>query len=218
MDFSMLLGLAFEGIPMEMSTLVIYAATLAVACAVPGPTTAALVARVLGRGTDGALAFCGGLLFGDFVLLSATALGLAMLAATLQPIFIGIKYAGAAYLLYLAWKLWTAPAKGPDDAQPVRGEGVRLFLTGLSVCLGNPKTALFYLALLPTLIDLPNLTPAGFVEIAATLTIVYGTVLTLYVVLALRARRMFRSPRAMRMINRGTGAVMAGAAVAVATR
>src|SRR5882757_10153113 len=147
MDVSMLLGLTREGVPMEMSTLVIYAATLAVACAVPGPTTAALVARVLGRGTQGALAFCGGLLFGDFVWLSATALGLAMLAATLQPVFIGIKYAGAAYLLYLAWKLWTAPAKGPDDAQPVRGEGVRLFLTGLSVCLGNPKTALFYLAL-----------------------------------------------------------------------
>ena len=204
--------------PMDPSTLLIYAVTLGVACAVPGPTTAALVARVLGRGTQGALAFCGGLLFGDLLWLSATVLGLAMLAATLQPVFVVIKYAGAAYLLYLAWRLWTAPAAAPVEAQPVRGEGLRLFLAGLSVCLGNPKTTLFYLALLPTLIDLPHLTWVGFAEVAATLVAVYTTVLTLYVVLALRARRMFRSPQAMRVINRGTGAVMAGAAVAVATR
>ena len=100
----------------------------------------------------------------------------------------------------------------------MRGEGVRLFLTGISVCLGNPKTTLFYLALLPTIIDLPRLTWIGFAELAATLVVVYGTVLALYVVLALRARRMFRLPLALRAINRGTGAVMAGAAVAVATR
>jgi threonine/homoserine/homoserine lactone efflux protein len=203
---------------MDLSTLLIYAVTLGVACAVPGPTTAALVARVLGRGSRGAPAFCGGLVAGDLMWLGATALGLAMLAATLQPVFVVIKYAGAAYLLYLAWRLWTAPAAAAVEAQPVRGEGVRLFLTGISVCLGNPKTTLFYLALLPTIIDLPRLTWIGFAELAATLVVVYGTVLALYVVLALRARRMFRSPRALRAINRGTGAVMAGAAVAVATR
>jgi threonine/homoserine/homoserine lactone efflux protein len=203
---------------MDPSTLLIYAVTLGVACAVPGPTTAALVARVLGRGSRGALAFCAGLMAGDLLWLSATALGLAMLAATLQPVFIVIKYAGAAYLLYLAWRLWTAPPVAPVEAQPVRGEGVRLFLTGISVCLGNPKTTLFYLALLPTIIDLQHMTWIGFGEIAATLFVVYGTVLAAYVVLALRARRMFRSPRALKVINRGTGAVMAGAAVAVATR
>ncbi|WP_225773370.1 LysE family translocator [Inquilinus sp. Marseille-Q2685] len=203
---------------MEPSTLLIYAVTLGVACAVPGPTTAALVARVLGRGSRGAPAFCAGLMAGDLMWLGATALGLAMLAATLQPVFVAIKYAGAVYLLYLAWRLWTAPAAEPVEAQPVRGEGVRLFLAGISVCLGNPKTTLFYLALLPTIIDLPRLTWLGFAELAATLMAVYGAVLAAYVVLALRARRMFRSPRALKAINRGTGAVMAGAAVAVATR
>ncbi|OWJ62073.1 LysE family translocator [Inquilinus limosus] len=203
---------------MDLSTLLIYAFTLGVACAVPGPTTAALVARVLGRGSRGALAFCAGLMAGDLLWLSATALGLAMLAATMQPVFIVIKYAGAAYLLYLAWRLWTAPAATPVETQPVRGEGLRLFLTGISVCLGNPKTTLFYLALLPTIIDLQHLSWIGFGEITATLVVVYGTVLAAYVVLALRARRMFRSPRALKAINRVTGAVMAGAAVAVATR
>ncbi|MBW8728652.1 MAG: LysE family translocator [Inquilinus limosus] len=203
---------------MDPSTLLIYAVTLGVACAVPGPTTAALVARVLGRGSRGALAFCAGLMAGDLLWLSATALGLAMLAATMQPVFAVIKYAGAAYLLYLAWRLWTAPPAAPAEAPPVRGEGLRLFLTGISVCLGNPKTTLFYLALLPTIIDLRHMTLIGFGEIAATLVVVYGAVLAAYVVLALRARRMFRSPRALKAINRGTGAVMAGAAVAVATR
>ncbi|MGE0725565.1 MAG: LysE family translocator [Alphaproteobacteria bacterium] len=202
---------------MEPHSLLAFAAVLAVACASPGPTTAALVARVLGRGTAGAPSFCAGLLASDVLWLTGAVLGLAVLAETAQPLFAALRYLGAAYLLYLAWKLWSAPA-GPIAVAPVRGEGIRLFLAGIAVGSGNPKTMLFYLALLPTVLPLDRITLADHLMLVATLLAVYGGILLAYVLLAARARRALASTRIVRWINRTTGAVMAGAAVAVATR
>jgi len=58
----------------------------------------------------------------------------------------------------------------------------------------------------------------AFLEVAGAMCVILTSVLTAYSVAALRARRLFRNPRAVRWLNRGTGTVMAGAAVAVATR
>ena len=80
-------------------------------CRFPGPTITALVARVLVRGTSGALAFMLGLALGELVWLTAAVLGLAFIAKTFALAFMVLKYAGAAYLVYLAWRMWTAPAQ-----------------------------------------------------------------------------------------------------------
>ena len=77
---------------------------------------------------------------------------------------------------------------------------------------------LFYLALLPTVVSLSDLSWVGFGQLVAVVALVYGVVLCSYTLLAARARGLFRSARAMRIVNRSTGTVMAGAAVAVATR
>lgn len=202
---------------MELHALLAFAVVLGIACASPGPTIAALVARVLGRGAAGAPSFCAGLLFSDIAWLTGAVLGLAVLAETVQPVFVVIKYVGAAYLLYLAWKLWRAPAS-TVTAAPVPGEGIKLFLAGVTVGSGNPKTMLFYLALLPSVLPLETVTATDYLLLVATQCLVYGAILIGYVVLAARARRAFASSRLMRYVNRLTGAVMAGAAVAVATR
>ena len=141
------------------------------------------------------------------------------MAQTFSIAFLAIKYAGAAYLLHLAWKLWTAPVSAHDLAPDTsRISRVRLFLAGLAVTLGNPKVMVFYLALLPNIIDLQAVTVWGWLELSAAtlavLTLVFGS----YVALAARTRRLFTSERAMRRINRGSGAVMASAAVAIASK
>ncbi|MBL8688600.1 MAG: LysE family translocator [Rhodospirillaceae bacterium] len=203
---------------MGIDSLVAFAAVLFVACASPGPTIAALVARVLGRGAAGAPSFGLGLLISDILWLTGAVLGLAVLAETFHLLFLAIKYLGAGYLLYLGWKMWTAPAVQLTDVPAVKGEGVRLFLGGIAVGSGNPKTMLFYLALLPTILPLEAITVADYALLVATQIVVYGAILVGYVVLAARARRAFASPRAMKVVNRVTGGVMAGAAVAVAAR
>ncbi len=84
--------------------------------------------------------------------------------------------------------------------------------------MGNPKVMVFYLALLPTLLDLTRITVLGYAELVAATLGVLGVVFAAYIVLAARARRLFTSARAIRILNRTTGTVMAGAAAAVAAR
>jgi len=180
---------------------------------------AAVMARVLARGLRGAPAFIGGFLVGDLVWFALAATALHALAQTLAVLFIAVRHAGAAYLLYLGWKLWTAPAIAGEAGQAARSERpLRLFLGGLSLTLGNPKVIFFFMALLPMVVDLGTLGLPGFLEIAAAMAAILSAVLGGYALLAGFGRRFITSPRAVRIVNRGTGAVMAGAAVTIAAR
>lgn len=204
---------------MSLYGLWIFSAVYFLAVALPGPGVAAIVARALSRGTQGAPAFIAGFLVGDLVWFTFAATGLAALAQTAYAVFVAVKYAGVVYLLYLAYRLWTAPPKAIEESTVAQGDKPsQLFLGGLALTLANPKTMIFFLALLPTVVKLETLSVVGFLEIVATICIVLPLVLGIYIVAAARARRLFKSPRAVRNLNRGTGVAMAGAAVAVATR
>jgi threonine/homoserine/homoserine lactone efflux protein len=204
---------------MDPAALLIFAATLFVAAASPGPGIAAIVARVLGRGPNGAVAFTAGLALGDVVWLTVAILGLAAIAHTFYGVFLAIKYAGVLYLLYLAYRLCTQPAEAREvTAEASNERPLRLFLAGLAVTMGNPKVMVFYLALLPSLIDLQAVSLLGWLELSLVTLGVLAVVFGSYVMLAARTRALFTSPRAVRMVNRGTGAVMASAALAIAAK
>jgi threonine/homoserine/homoserine lactone efflux protein len=191
-----------------------------VATATPGPGIAALVARTLSRGSRGLPAFIAGYVDGHLMWLTLAVSGMAVLARKAQPVFAAIKYLGALYLLYLAWRMWTSPALPVQEAAvPQSDESPRrLFAGTVALTMGNPKVMVFFLALLPTVIDLAAITPLQYLEIALAICIILTSVLTAYAVAALRARRLFSNTRAVRWLNRGTGTVMAGAAIAVATQ
>src|SRR5579871_2989654 len=105
------------------------------ATASPGPGIAAVVARVLSRGTHGLAAFIAGFVAGDLIWFTCAATGMAALAQTAHVAFMLVKYAGAAYLLYLAWRLWTAPAQplSEDDTPPTEQRASQLFLGTLAL-------------------------------------------------------------------------------------
>jgi threonine/homoserine/homoserine lactone efflux protein len=197
----------------------VFTLVYALAVASPGPGVAAIVARSLARGTKGAPAFLAGFLIGDLVWFTVAATGLAALAQSAYAVFVAVKYVGVAYLLYLSFRMWTSAAKPVEsDEVDASQNPTRLFLGALSLTLGNPKTMVFFLALLPTVVKLETLTAAGFFEIAAVITVVLPAVLGSYVYAAARARKFLQSPRAIRLVNRGGATAMAGAAVAIATR
>lgn len=204
---------------MDASSLIIFAGALLVAAGSPGPSIAALVARVIAGGMRGVLPFLMAMWIGEVIWLSCAIFGLAFIAETFHLAFVVIKYAGVAYLLYLAWKMWTAPVPVAQEGKASRaGTGWRLFLTGMAVTLGNPKIMMFYLALLPTIIDLTAVTPAGWAELTLTLVLVLVAVDLAWAAAAARARRLLKSARAMRIANRTGASMMAGAAAAIATR
>ena len=204
---------------MTLTSLLAFAAIYCAAVASPGPGVAAIVARVLGHGFAGLPAFIAGFVAGDLVWFFIAAAGLSVIAQQFAGIFLVIKYAGAAYLLFIAWKIWTAPVKSPGDAAAgCETNPFRLFLGSLSLTLGNPKVIAFFLALLPTVVDLGHLTPAASAILAAMIAAILSAVMLTYALAAGRARALFASAPAMRRLNRATGAVMAGVAVAVAAR
>jgi threonine/homoserine/homoserine lactone efflux protein len=181
---------------------------------------AAVIAQGLARGSAGAPAFIAGFLVGDLIWFLAASLGLSALAQTAHTAFMAVKYAGALYLLYLGYKLWTMPARPPaalDDPGVAQRPGA-LFLGSLTLTLSNPKPMLFFLALLPTVVPLETLSTLGYLEIAAGVAVILPATLGSYVLLATRARTWLRNPRAVALVNRGSGTLMAAAAVAVATR
>jgi len=204
---------------MSLYGLAVFAVVYALAVASPGPAVAALVARVLGRGTQGTAAFIAGLMLGDLVWFTLAATGLAVVAKTAYTVFVVLKFAGAAYLLFLAWRLWTAPAAPMSEgAQPGQKGPVQLFLGALALNLGNPKTMAFFLAILPTVVELNQLSAGRFFSMAAVMCCVLPPVCFAYVFFASRARKHLSRPESVRWVQRGTGAIMAGAAIAVATR
>ncbi|KQP72665.1 lysine transporter LysE [Methylobacterium sp. Leaf111] len=203
---------------MPLSSLLLSALIYAGAVASPGPGIAALVARVMTSGTRGILGFVLGMIVGDLTWFTIAACGFALLAQAFAPVFVALKAGGVLYLVYLAWKTWNAPVDTTAPAASPRQDAVRAFLGGLTMTLGNPKVILFFLALLPSVVDLPHLSTLGLMTMAAALVSVLGTMLGLYVLAADRARRAFTSRRARRRINQGSATVMAGAAAAIALR
>src|SRR5262249_39939698 len=203
---------------MDLSSLLLFAGVLAVAAGSPGPSIAALVARVLTRGTGEVLPFLAAMRVGEAIWLALAGLGLSVVAEAFHLLFTAIKYLGVAYLLSLAWKMWRAPTSDSDGALPRDSSAIRMFLAGMAVTLGNPKIMVFYMALLPTLLDLRHVSMVAWLELTATMVVVVVAVDLTWVTVAAQARRLLRSARAMRAANRTSATIMAGAAVAIATR
>ena len=145
--------------------------------------------------------------------------GLAVLAQTFHALFVAVRWIGAGYLVYLGWKMWTAPATTPQASDATRAQNhTSMFLAGLTLALSNPKVMLFYLALLPVIVDLRHVGMLGYLELVLITVAVLAIVLGSYIVLAGRVRTFFNSPRAIRWVHRGSAGIMMGAAAWLAAR
>ena len=203
---------------MTLASLLAYCGALFIAAAIPGPGITAIVARALGSGFRETFFMGLGLVLGDTIYLTAVVLGLAFVAQTFTEVFLVIKIVGALYLGYIAWKLWTAGLLSTDVvAKKSNGAGMA-FLSGLLVTLGNPKTMLFYVALVPTLIDIGNIGLREYAMLLAATFVVLLIVLVPYMLLASRARTFLKKPRALQILNRVAASILAGTAAFIAAR
>jgi threonine/homoserine/homoserine lactone efflux protein len=196
--------------------LAFFAAAFAVAIASPGPFMAALSARGLALGARSAAGMAVGGLLGDVVFATVALFGLSLMAAWAGVLIDVLRYGGAAWLIWLGYRLLTARADAMRAPAPRDGGFKRGLAAGATLSLGNPKAALFYAAVFPGFFAIPSLT---WPQIAA----IYGTIaailLTGHLAVALaagRAGRMMASARAMNAVNKLSGGVLAGAGVAIA--
>lgn len=203
---------------MTLSTVATYALALFVVALIPGPGITALVARALGTTFTESLAMAVGISLGDLVFLTAVVLGLSVVAQTFGFIFLVIKYAGAAYLAWMAYKIWTSGIVRTDIKVANRASTFQALMSGLFVTLGNPKAMLFYLALVPTIVDITKVTFSDYVILILVSMGVLLIVTIPYIALAAKARDLLRHPAALKRLNRASATFLAGTAGYIAIR
>lgn len=203
---------------MEWTSLGLFAGALFVNAGSPGPSIAALVARVISHGLGSVLPFLAAMWIGEAMWLVAAVIGLGVLAQAFAMAFAVIKYAGVCYLLFLAWKMWTAPVVIERAELPKGTDRLRMFLTGLALTIGNPKIMVFYLALLPSIIDIHAVSALGLAELVTVAFCVMITVDLAWAIAASWARGWLRSPQAIRIANQASATAMGGAALVIASR
>jgi threonine/homoserine/homoserine lactone efflux protein len=201
-----LLGLLGLGGPRE---LLLFAAAVFVLNATPGVDLLLTVTRTLQGGVRAGVAAALGISAGCAVHALAAAFGLAALLAVSAEAFAAVKWAGAAYLLWLAFGMWRSAWRGPAAGAPPAEAGARAvhdfwadFRVGLLTNVLNPKVALFFLAFIPQFIapGTANKTLA-FLLLGAWFIVQSLPFLLAVIALAARARRLPASPRAARWLN-----------------
>jgi threonine/homoserine/homoserine lactone efflux protein len=186
----------------------------------PGPGVFAILARSMSKGARASISLSAGMVLSDIVYLVMACFGLAAIASAWEDLFLVIRYAGAAYLVYLGWKMWMSPvatASSENDVQEATNH-VASFIQGFMISASNPKVILFYVAFLPTFMDLTVL--SGFDIVLASLLASAGLMLGLMIisVSASQARRFMRSERSMKVLNRTAGGIMASAGAFLALK
>ncbi|MEG3619167.1 LysE family translocator [Magnetovibrio sp. PR-2] len=178
----------------------------------PGAGVFAILARALTQGAGSCWGLAIGMAISDILYLIAACFGLAAIATHFNEVFIAVRILGAAYLIYLGWKMWTAPVDLSMEDGHSRRTGFWLtFMQGFLISGSNPKVILFYIAFLPTFMDISALGTFD-IALASVLTLIALTMgLMLIAFFAAKARGYFKSEKAMKRLNRGAGSVMMGA-------
>jgi threonine/homoserine/homoserine lactone efflux protein len=178
----------------------------------PGPIVTLLIANGLRHGTRAALTNIAGVQLGLVIALTVVAVGLTSLMATMGYWFDWVRFAGAAYLVWLGVKLIRSPVEGVSaDAPPPPPRG-GFFLQGVVVALSNPKLLVFFGAFLPQFMDMSKDHVSQVAVLGVTFMVIAGLTDATYALLAGRARTFF-SARRTRLMSRVSGGFMIGGGV-----
>jgi threonine/homoserine/homoserine lactone efflux protein len=208
---------------------VAFVGTCALMIATPGPDTALVIRNALRGGRPGGIGTAVGVVCGQACWTLATCVGVAALLRASQPAFTAVRLAGAAYLAVLGVQALRDAVRGTGGGPPsaaVGASGPRpprhlaplvAVRQGVISNLGNPKSAVFFLSLLPQFV------PAGHAPVAVLLALglVYCSLtlawLTCYGVAVAKVGDVLRRPLARRMVEAVTGVVLVGLGLRVAT-
>lgn len=200
-------GLTFGGIAALLGTMLVLAS-------IPSVSVWMVVARSAASGFAHGLTIAAGVVVCDIVFILVAVLGLSVLAEAMGPWFEALKYAGAAYLIFLG--VMVLRAKPPSSA-PLPASMQSLwssFLTGLVITLGDQKAILFYLGLFPAFVNLPALSYLDIGVLIVVAIVGVGAPKVVYAYLAQRARAVL-TPRISRLLNLVAGGVMIGVGVLI---
>ncbi|MEM6694033.1 MAG: LysE family translocator [Pseudomonadota bacterium] len=206
---------------MTFETWIAFALASTIVVLIPGPNIVLTVNYAIRDGKRSGLATVPGVVLGAFIAMSLSLLGAGALLATSAFLFTLLKLAGALYLIYLAYTLWTAPVETMTvdrsaAEKPLKG----LFWQSFLISVLNPKGPAFYVAFVPQFVS-----PAGpifqqFAVLILTFLVIAALNSLFWLFFANGMRKQFEKPGAMRLLNRVAAGCLflAGAFTARASR
>lgn len=182
----------------------------------PGPGIMAVIARALADGMAATIPHIMGIVVGNMIYLLASIYGLAWIAQQMGQTFLLIKILGGAYLIYLGIRLWRSDGKIATLKNRQPKTVMATFFTGLMITASNPKAILFYLAILPAILDLGAINLASLLPVMAINSLVLVLIVGGYSAIASKVRQLFTNAGAMKRLNKGAGSVMIAAGFGIA--
>ena len=178
----------------------------------PGPIVTLLIANGLRHGTRAALTNILGVQVALLIVIGILAVGLTTLMATMGYWFDWVRFAGAAYLVWLGIKLIRSPVEGIEAGAPPPPPRGGFFLQGFVVALSNPKLLVFFGAFIPQFMDMNQDHLSQVLLLGVTFMVLAGLTDAIYALLAGRVRTIF-SARRTRLVSRISGSVMIGGGI-----
>ncbi|MBV8471224.1 MAG: LysE family translocator [Burkholderiaceae bacterium] len=206
---------------MQLQTWLLFVVTVFFVSATPGPNMLLAMTHGIRHGVRETLPTCAGLLTALGLIMLGSVAGLGALLAASERLFSAVKYAGAAYLIYLGVKTWrTQPAAlvVPDEReQDDASSPGRKFRTGFLVAMSNPKAFIFFTALFPQFTDASAPQAPQLAVLAATFYVIETSWQFAYAAGGARLSRWLTHAKHMRWVNRFAGGsfVCAGLALSL---
>jgi threonine/homoserine/homoserine lactone efflux protein len=184
---------------------------------IPGPTALLVVGYALSSGRRSAWLTVPGVILGDAVAMAASLTGLGALLAASADAFTVLKWIGAAYLVYLGFRMWRAdPSIGEIEAGDAARARWSLTVHAFAVTASNPKSIAFFIAFLPQFISPASPAAPQLIVLGTTFLVLATVNAVAYAFLAGGMRERLRRPRLPRAINRTGGGLLIGAGIMTA--
>jgi homoserine/homoserine lactone efflux protein len=201
----------------SINTWLVFVVTEIVLCLTPGPAVLFVLSHGLTRGGRASLWANGGILTANTFYFLLSAAGVASVLLASYELFTVLKFAGAAYLVYLGIRTFVGAGLALA-AEPSRAatDGWRTLARGFALQAANPRALMFFVALLPQFIDPLRPVPLQLLILAMTGIGIEFIILAGYGYLASRAARLAREPRFVKTTNRISGGMLVAAGAGLA--
>ncbi len=205
---------------MTWSTYLGFTAMMALLAVVPGPDSMVVLKNALTGGARGGAWSCAGITVANFLQATAAALGLGTVITRYEPVFVTVKWLGAAYLCWLGFQAlrgaWRGDYQSLDDVRRARASHFRRFREGFLSNITNPKVIVLYLSVLPQFLT-PGVTNTGDALLLAYTVAVVGVTWQLLLLLFVhRVRGWLTRRRVRRAMDGVTGTALLGFGAALA--
>lgn len=197
---------------MSLQAYLAFVAACVALALLPGPIVTLVIANGLRHGTRAALINILGAQAGLAIVIAVVAIGLTSLMATMGYWFDWVRFAGAAYLVWLGIKLIRFPVEGLKTDEPPAPPRGGFFVQGFVVLLSNPKVLVFFGAFIPQFMDMNRDHVSQVALLGVTFMVIAAMTDGMYALLSGRARLIFSSRRT-RLLSRVSGGFMIGGGI-----